>query len=75
MYDMPGKTLTCKMCGSDRLSIRQRNGLERIALLFTNKRKYRCLICKHTFRAIDRRAQPRDAGDAWEAARSAGILR
>ena len=73
--DMSSKSLTCKMCGSDRLTIRQPTGFERIALFFTKKRKYRCLICKHAFRAMDRRKQPRDAGDAWEAARSAGILR
>jgi hypothetical protein len=72
---MSSKILTCKMCGSDRLTIRQRTGFERIALFFTKKRKYRCLICRHAFRAVDRRNQPRDGGDAWEAARNAGSLR
>ena len=72
---MASEALTCKMCGSDRLNLRQRTGFEKIMLLFTSKRKYQCLICKHTFRALDRRRVSREVGAAYEAARSAGILR
>ena len=58
------------MCGSDRLETRRLTGFERFLRIFTNKIKYRCLICRHSFRAKDRRKIPREYSDAFRAARS-----
>jgi hypothetical protein len=56
------------MCGSDCLAMRKRTGLEVIVGHFTNRRKYFCLICKHKFRAQDRRRRTRLGEEyAWQA--------
>jgi DNA-directed RNA polymerase subunit RPC12/RpoP len=47
--------MPCPSCGSDRLAVRQRKGLEALIAKFTNTRKYMCLVCKDEFRAEDRR--------------------
>jgi hypothetical protein len=39
--------------------IRQRTGFERIRMLFTITRKYICMSCGQSFRALDRRRTPR----------------
>ena len=55
--------LTCTMCGSDRLETRRNSGFERFLRFFTRTVKYRCLMCKHSFRTLDRRQFPREDGD------------
>lgn len=45
------------------LMIRQKTGLERLAVFFTGLRLYRCQECEHKFRARDRRRVPRRAGE------------
>jgi len=52
--------MPCTSCGSDRLAIRQKTGIEAILSKITGKRKYLCLVCKSEFRAGDRRNTPRD---------------
>lgn len=54
----------CPMCRSQYLVIRQRVGWEWLMLHFTDKRKYHCIGCGHSFRAPDRRKNPRPPGDA-----------
>jgi DNA-directed RNA polymerase subunit RPC12/RpoP len=61
--------LVCTMCGSDRLAIRQRTGFERVMVYLTQMRKYRCLLCRHTFRAEDRRRTLRDHDESYARAR------
>jgi hypothetical protein len=39
--------------------IRQDTGLEVLMIFFTGQRKYRCLGCQESFRALDRRSSPR----------------
>jgi len=53
--------LRCAACNSDRLAIRQLTGIEKILARITGTRKYRCLVCKSEFRAVDRRRLARDA--------------
>jgi DNA-directed RNA polymerase subunit RPC12/RpoP len=72
---MSATVLLCPGCGSDRLEIRQRTGFERMMAHFTPKRKYRCLICRHRFRALDRRRWPREDGETLESASKAGFPR
>jgi len=67
--------LRCPNCASDRLEIRQRSGLERLMMYFTPRRKYRCLICRYKFRAMDRRRWSREESDQLAAARKAGFHR
>lgn len=43
--------------------IRQKTGVERLAVVFTGLRLYRCRECDHKFRAPDRRRVRRDAGE------------
>ncbi len=43
-------------------------------VFLTEKRKYYCIDCGKTFRAVDRRKTPRE-GDAIESARAIGLLR
>jgi hypothetical protein len=50
----------CPKCGSIHLKIKQLKGMERILLLWTGKRKYRCTNCFHIFRANDRRKVGRE---------------
>jgi hypothetical protein len=57
------------MCGSDRLETRRLTGFERFLRIFTNKIKYRCLICRHSFRAEDRRKVSREYSEALRATR------
>jgi rubredoxin len=52
--------LTCPQCAGSQLEVRRRVGFERFLALFTQKRKYRCILCSFFFRAADRRATPRD---------------
>jgi hypothetical protein len=52
------------MCRSQYLVIRQRVGWEWIMLHFTDKRKYHCIGCGHSFRAADRRKVPRSPGQS-----------
>jgi len=53
-------SLMCPKCGSAHLKIKQVKGFERILLLWTGKRKYRCKNCFFSFRQTDRRALPRE---------------
>jgi hypothetical protein len=50
----------CPKCGSAHLKIKQLKGVERLLLLWTGKRKYKCQNCFHLFRATDRRRLPRE---------------
>ena len=54
----------CPLCRSEYLVIRHRVGWERFILHFTNKRRYHCMGCGHSFRASERRRLPRPPGDA-----------
>jgi len=45
----------CPKCGSTHVKIKQARGIERIRVLWTGKRKYRCHNCFNIFRAQDRR--------------------
>ena len=46
----------CPRCGSDEgLAMGRRDGFERIMILLTGKRKYRCRHCNGSFRAPDQR--------------------
>ena len=56
IYNSP---MRCPFCRSRYLVIRQRSGWEWFMLHFTDKRKYRCMGCGHSFRAIDRRSVKR----------------
>ncbi|HWF09151.1 MAG TPA: hypothetical protein VG297_11850 [Bryobacteraceae bacterium] len=51
--------MSCPLCRSQYLVIRQRVGWEWLVLHFTDKRKYHCIGCGHSFRAPDRRKTPR----------------
>jgi len=50
----------CLKCRSTRLRIRRVTGIERLLVLLTQKRKYVCGDCGYTFRAVDRRSDPRE---------------
>jgi hypothetical protein len=52
--------MCCPKCFNDHLLIRRRNGLERVMMYLTSKRKYVCMSCAHAFRAPDRRLVPRE---------------
>jgi hypothetical protein len=56
--------LTCPKCYNDHLLIRRRNGLEKVMIYLTAKRKYVCMSCAHAFRAPDRRSAKREDPDA-----------
>jgi DNA-directed RNA polymerase subunit RPC12/RpoP len=46
----------CPTCRSTHLLIKGATGLfERMAIFFTRKRKYKCALCGHDFRAHQRR--------------------
>lgn len=50
----------CPKCRSNELMIRQNAGFERIRILITGLREYRCRDCDTRFRAPDRRKARRD---------------
>lgn len=52
--------MCCPKCYNDHLLIRRKNGLERVMIFLTSKRKYVCMTCAHVFRAPDRRRVPRE---------------
>jgi hypothetical protein len=49
----------CPMCRMDHLKIRKSEGIERLLVFLTGKRKFLCCNCTHIFRAADRRTRPR----------------
>jgi hypothetical protein len=63
----------CIMCRSTRLKIKRAIGMERLVVLFTQKRKYRCADCGYAFRTADRRLVPRES-DRFAAERLSGNL-
>ena len=50
----------CPACQSDFLMIKKLEGFERLVVLLTEKRKYKCRDCDTNFRAPDRRRVPRE---------------
>ena len=64
----------CIRCRSARLKIKRVTGIERMMVLLTGMRKYRCADCGCGFRAPDRRLVPREA-DVFAAERASGSLR
>jgi|HubBroStandDraft_5_1064220.scaffolds.fasta_scaffold886405_2 hypothetical protein len=52
--------MCCPKCYNDHLLIRRRNGMERVMMYLTSKRKYVCMSCAHSFRAPDRRRASRE---------------
>jgi len=54
--------MACPLCRSQYLIIRQRVGWEWVMMHFTDKRKYHCIGCGHSFRAPDRRRASRAPG-------------
>jgi DNA-directed RNA polymerase subunit RPC12/RpoP len=53
--------MQCPKCGSNFLMIRMDEGLERLMVLLTGLREYRCQECDQKFRAQDRRKDARTA--------------
>ena len=53
--------MQCPKCQSRELMIRDKTGLERIKVLWSGLREYRCRACDEIFRAPDRRSTPRPA--------------
>jgi len=49
----------CPRCRFDRLKVRKSEGIERLLVFLTRKRKFFCCNCTHIFRAPDRRKRPR----------------
>jgi transposase-like protein len=47
------RLLSCPKCCSDNLDMKKSRGLERILILLSGKRKFRCHHCNNGFRAID----------------------
>lgn len=56
--------MCCPKCYNDHLLIRRKNGLERVMIFLTSKRKYVCMSCAHVFRAPDRRRMAREKDEA-----------
>lgn len=52
-------TAMCPHCRSDYLKIKKCEGMERVLVFLTGKRKYRCMGCTHVFREFDRRRSRR----------------
>jgi hypothetical protein len=53
---------TCPRCRSELLKMTKASGFERLRVLFTGERRYRCTKCEHCFRAPDRRSIARELG-------------
>jgi len=64
--------MTCPNCKSDEMKIKAASGFERIMILLTGKRRYRCRSCEHSFRAPDRRSIRR-TNPAADPARKPGL--
>jgi DNA-directed RNA polymerase subunit RPC12/RpoP len=47
--------MQCPKCGSNFLMIKMAAGLERLLVMVTGLREYRCQECDQKFRALDRR--------------------
>ncbi|HEX4136606.1 MAG TPA: hypothetical protein VHY84_18490 [Bryobacteraceae bacterium] len=67
--------MQCPQCKSADLDIRHATDIERVMVFLTQKRKFRCRDCKRVFRAPDRRFQPRELNDVYDAAFTVEILR
>jgi hypothetical protein len=52
--------------------IRQDTGVEVLMIFFTGLRKYRCLGCEESFRALDRRSAPRAESASMEKQMASG---
>jgi hypothetical protein len=63
--------MQCPKCGSNFLMIKMDEGLERLLILITGLRQYRCRDCDQRFRAPDRRKVLRPAAKPQEARRQA----
>jgi DNA-directed RNA polymerase subunit RPC12/RpoP len=46
----------CPNCSSTELMVGRREGMERLMVLLTGKRRYRCTRCERSFRAYGSRA-------------------
>jgi hypothetical protein len=53
---------TCPRCTSELLKVIKASRVERLRVLLTGERQYRCTKCEHCFRAPDRRSGPREIG-------------
>jgi len=49
--------------------IRDNTGIERIKILWSGLREYRCAACDEVFRALDRRKKPRENTESERAGR------
>ena len=63
--------MQCPKCGSNFLMIRMAAGLERLLVMVTGLREYRCQECDQKFRGPDRRKGARAAAKAHEPHRQA----
>lgn len=61
----------CPRCRFDRLKIRKSEGIERLLVFITRKRKFFCCNCTHVFRMPDRRKRPRRLDGAIASRRAA----
>ena len=61
--------MQCPKCQSHELMIRDNTGIERIKILWSGLREYRCAACDEVFRALDRRKKPRENTESERAGR------
>ena len=64
--------MPCPKCKSNNLRIKHAIGFERVMILLSGTRRYRCRECHHSFRAPDRRAVARADADSIAAHKRAG---
>jgi transposase-like protein len=57
------RLLSCPRCSSDNLDMKKSRGVERIMILLSGKRKFRCDHCSYGFRAIDHSHGENAAGE------------
>ena len=63
----------CPKCRLDHLKIRKSEGIERLIVFLTGKRKFLCCNCSHIFRAPDRRTHTRGVDNVIASRRTARL--
>lgn len=67
--------MQCPRCRSEYLMIRKNTGFERLLVLLTGLREYRCRDCDQKFRAPDRRLRVRTVAAATQGGYAAATHR